>query len=272
MLEESRGVALFRLGNLFGGTGGEDLASLATALWADVDDPVSKFDDIEVVLNDDNGVATINEFLEYVHQDADVLEVETCGGLVEDVERLPCIFLGQFGGQFDALTLTTRKGGGGLAEFDVTKPHVLNGLDLAENIGHVFEELHGLVDGHVEHIGYRLALETHFERLTIIALAMTLLAGHLDIGQEVHLDGLVAIAATGLTTSTLDIEGESPWLITSDLGLREVDKQRTDIGKDTRICSWIGARCAPNGRLIDIHHLIYIFQTLDALVRHGGLQ
>ena len=112
MLEEFRGVAFRFLGNLLGGTYGEYLSTVSTAFGTHIDDPVGKFDDIEVVLDDDNRVAAIHEFLEYVHQDADVLEVKARGGLVEDVECLARIFLRQFGGQFYALTLTSGEGGG----------------------------------------------------------------------------------------------------------------------------------------------------------------
>ena len=101
---------------------------------------------------------------------------------------------------------------------------------------------------------------------------MTGLAGHLDIRKEVHLDGLITITATGFATATLYIERESSWFVASDLGLREIDKQRTDIGEDTCVSGRIGAWCAPDGALIDINHLIYIFQTFDVLVGHRSFE
>ena len=61
--QELRGVAFLGLGDLFGGAGGEDLTALATSLGTHVDDPVGESDDIEVVLDDDDGVAAIHEFL-----------------------------------------------------------------------------------------------------------------------------------------------------------------------------------------------------------------
>ena len=58
------------------------------------------------MLNDDDGVAAVNEFLENTEKNLDVFGVETGGGFVEDVESLSCGFLGEFGGKFHALTLT----------------------------------------------------------------------------------------------------------------------------------------------------------------------
>ncbi len=54
----------FALGDLFGGAGGGDLAAGGTGFRAEVDDPVGALDDVEVVLDDDEGVALINEALE----------------------------------------------------------------------------------------------------------------------------------------------------------------------------------------------------------------
>ena len=51
-------------GDLFGGADGYDLAAGAAALGAHVDDPVGGLDDVEVVLDDEEGAAAIDEFAE----------------------------------------------------------------------------------------------------------------------------------------------------------------------------------------------------------------
>ena len=247
LLEETGGETFLALGYLLWGAYGKDLSTVAPALRTDVDDVVGEFDDIEVVFDDDDGVATIHQFLQHIHQDTDVLEMQTRGGLVEDVERLARITLGEFGGEFHTLALTAGEGSGGLTEFDIAETHILDGLNLSEDVGHVLEELHRLVDGHVEHIGDRLALIAYLQRLTVVTLAMTGLAGYLDVGQEVHLDGLVAIAAAGLAAPALHVEGESTGFVAADLGFGQVDKQRADVGEDACVGGWIGARGAPDG-------------------------
>ena len=220
-----RCIPLVTIGNFFWGASRENSATASTALRTHVDDPVGLTDHVEVVLDDDDGIAAVDKFLEYLHQDADVLEVKACGRLVEDVDGLTRVFLRQFGGEFDALALTAGKGGGGLAYLDIAEAHVLDGLDLAEDVGHVLEELHGLVDSHVEHVGDALAFIAHFKGLAVVAFAVTRFAGHLNVGQEVHLDGLVAVAATSLTAAALHVEGETAWLVTADLGFGQVDEE-----------------------------------------------
>jgi hypothetical protein len=74
-------------GDLFGGAGGYDLAAAAAALGAHVDDPVGGFDDVEIVLDDQQGAAAFDELAEGAEELGDVVEVEAGGGLVEDVNN-----------------------------------------------------------------------------------------------------------------------------------------------------------------------------------------
>ncbi len=66
---------------------GDDLTAAETTLGAHVDDPVGALDDVEVVLDDDDRVALVDEALDDLEQLADVLEVQTGRRLVEDVDR-----------------------------------------------------------------------------------------------------------------------------------------------------------------------------------------
>ena len=73
-------------GDLFGGARGYNLAAAGAAFGAKVDYPVCGFDHVEVVFNDDQGPAAVDEFAEGGEEFGDVVEVETGGGLVKDVE------------------------------------------------------------------------------------------------------------------------------------------------------------------------------------------
>ena len=113
-------IAFAAVGDFLGSTGDNDGAAATATFRSHVDDVVGLTDDVEVVLDDDDGIAAIDEATEHLYEDADVLEMETGGGLVEDVEGLAGVFLGELGSELDALTLTARKGGGGLAEFNIS--------------------------------------------------------------------------------------------------------------------------------------------------------
>src|SRR6266849_6177264 len=90
------GVGFFGAGDEFGGALGDDAAAAFAAFGAEVDDPVGLFDDVQVVLDDEDGVAEIDEALQDVEKLSNVVKVEAGGGLVEDVERAAGLALRKF--------------------------------------------------------------------------------------------------------------------------------------------------------------------------------
>jgi len=68
-------------GDIFRGAGDHDLAAADTAFRAEIDDPVGGLDDVEIVLDDDDGVAVITQPVQYRQQLCDVMEVQAGGGL-----------------------------------------------------------------------------------------------------------------------------------------------------------------------------------------------
>src|SRR5690606_9865658 len=120
------------------------------AVRSEVDDPVGGLDDVDVVLDDDQRVAAVDQAVQDVEELARVLEVEAGGGLVEDVDRLAGAAPAQLGGELHALRLPARQGGRRLADADVAEADVLHQLELARDGRDVLEELEALVDGHVE--------------------------------------------------------------------------------------------------------------------------
>jgi len=78
-LEKRRGAAGLGLGDFFRRALGDDLATGVVGFWAEVEDPVGFGGDGHVVLDDDHGVAFIDEAL-------DIFEVEADGGLFDQIE------------------------------------------------------------------------------------------------------------------------------------------------------------------------------------------
>ena len=93
-----------------------------------------------------------------------------------------------------------------MSQLDVSQPHVLEDFDLPQDRGHRVKELYCLVDGHVKYIGNGLALEFHLQRLAVVALAAAFLTGDQHIGQEIHLDGLIAVAVALLASPATGVE------------------------------------------------------------------
>ena len=86
---------------------------------------VGNLDYIEVVLDNDSRIAPLDEFRDDLQQLAYILKVESCGGLVEDIERAARIAFREFARELYALTFATREGCAGLAEGKVSQAHLL---------------------------------------------------------------------------------------------------------------------------------------------------
>src|SRR6478672_1200357 len=73
--------------HLLGCSLGDDPAAAIATLGAEVDDPVGGLDDVEVVLDDDDRIAPVDQPMEDLEELLDVGEVEPGRRLVEDVQR-----------------------------------------------------------------------------------------------------------------------------------------------------------------------------------------
>ena len=72
--------------------------SFLASFRADVYYPVAVFDDVEVVFDDDDTVAFVDEFTENFEEVLNVLEVQAGGWLVKNIEGVACLYFGKFGG------------------------------------------------------------------------------------------------------------------------------------------------------------------------------
>ena len=129
------------------------------------------------------------------------------------------------------------------------------------------EEVERLLDRHLEHVGDRLALEAHLERLAVVALAVALLARHVDVGQEVHLDLDLAVAAADLAAPALDVEREAARLVAARPRLLGAREELADRVEQPDVGGRVRPRRAPDRRLVDVDDLVDLVEARDALVR-----
>src|SRR3954468_16837377 len=267
--QEAPGVRVRDASDLLGRARGDHAAALLAALRPHVDEAVGGLDDVEVVLDDHDRVALVDEAVQHLEQALDVGEVQAGRRLVEDVQRRAGRDLGQLGGQLDALRLAARQRRRRLAEADVAEPDVVERLQAAADLRDVLEELDGLLDGHVEDVGDRLALEADVERLAVVALAAALLARHVDVGQEVHLDLDLPVAAADLAAAALDVEREAAGLEAAHPRLLRLGEQVADDVEQAGVGRGVRARRAADRRLVDLDDLVELLDALQPAVRAG---
>ena len=267
--EEAAGVGGGDGGDLLGRAVGDDAAAAFAAFGAHVEDVVGVADDVEVVLDDDDGVAEVGEAVEDFEELADVVEVEAGGGLVEEVEGAAGLALGELAGELHALGFAAGEGGGGLAEVDVAEAYVDEGLELDVDGGDVFEDGDGVFDGEVEEVGDGVAVELDGEGLLIVTASVTYFAEDVDVGEEVHLDAALAFALAGFAASALDVEGEAAGLVAALAGLGEHGEEVADGGEDAGVGGGVRAWGAADGGLVDLDDFVELVDADDAAVLAG---
>jgi len=71
-------------GNFLGRTVRDNVTSFVPGFRAEVNDPISTLDDLEVVLDDQHRMTGIDETLKSLQQNADVVKVQAGGRFVEE--------------------------------------------------------------------------------------------------------------------------------------------------------------------------------------------
>src|SRR6185503_18088910 len=149
---------------------------------------------------------------------------------------------------------------------DVAEPPAFERRHFLADGGYGAEEIGRLGNRHIEDIGDRLVLEFDFQRLTIVALAVALVAGDIDIRQKVHLDLENAVTLAGLATAALHIEREPPRLITAGFRFRQAREPVANGSESPGIGCRIGSWRSPDRRLVDVDDLVEMLQAVDAIM------
>src|SRR5581483_5230189 len=191
------------------------------------------------------------------------------GRLIQHVERVAGGGLAEFRGELHALRLAAGKLRARLAELDVAEAHVIQRLEHLRDLGEVLEERERFLDSHAQHVGDGLAAVVDLQRLGVVARAVADFAVDVNVGQEMHLDALGALALAGLAPPAFDVEAEAAHLIAADLGLAGEGEDLADLVKHTGVGGGVGARRSADGALVNLDHLVDLGHALDGFMRAG---
>ena len=123
---------------------GHQLAAAVSRQRPEVDQPIGVLDQIEVVLDQYDGIAGVHKPMQHVHELRAVVERKPGSRLIEYVERAARRPFRQFGRQLDSLGLAAAQRRCRLAEPDVAEADVDQRIQLVANAGDVLEQARGL--------------------------------------------------------------------------------------------------------------------------------
>src|SRR5678816_1916671 len=101
--EKLAGIGLFHFSNVLGRSTGDNQPAAQSAVGAKIDDPVSRLDDIQIVLDNEHRITPLHQSVQHVEQHPDILKMQARGGLVEDIEGAAGVALGQLRRELHAL-------------------------------------------------------------------------------------------------------------------------------------------------------------------------
>src|SRR6266852_2519523 len=193
------------------------------------------------------------------------------GGLVEDVEGAAGLGLGKRAGELDALGFAAGERGGGLAELDVAEADFDEGGEFLLNLRNLVEQLQGFGGRKVQDVGNGMALETHGQRLGIVAAAAADFAGDVNIGKKIHFDAAETIALAGFAAASFDVEAEAAGTVAALARFGEHGEQLANGGENAGVGGRVGARGAADGSLVDLDDFVDLIGADDFAVRAGRL-
>ena len=223
------------------------------------------------MLDDEHGVALVDQTAQHGEQAVDVLEVQPRGGLVEQVHGVPRGALGQLRRQFHALGLAPRESRCALTQPNVPQTNVHESLHVPRDGRLVGEEVEGLGDRHVQDLCDVPPLERDLESVPVVARALAHLARHVHVRQEVHLDLDGAVAGARLAPAALDVEAEAPGLVAAHLRLWRCREELPDAVEHAGVRGRVRARRAADRRLVHVDDLVDRVDALHCAVLPGRL-
>ena len=131
----------------------------------------------------------------------------------------------------------------------------------------VLEELDRLIHPQIQDVGNRKAAVADLERLAVEPLALAHGAGHVQIGQEVHLDPPLPLALALLAAAALDVETEAARLVAQGPGVAGAGKDLANLVEHAGVGGRVAAGRAADRRLVDLDHLVDLAGPAKARVR-----
>lgn len=283
-------MAVGASGDVLWGAFGDDASALFTGLGAQVDDPVGRADDVEVMFDDEDGVAGIDQGVEGEEEDADVVGVEAGGGFVEQEEGGASrgvglvVEFGELGGEFQALAFPAGEGVDGLTQAEVTEADILEGAQgfggaTGGTIGwKLVQPVDGLVDGGGQDVGNVSGgggigggCDADLEDVWAIAVAFALGTADEDIAEELHFDFFESGAAAAFALALEGIEAEGAGVEAALSGEVGPGEEFAEVIESADIDGGVGTWGPAEGGLIDEEDLGDLFGAEEPGGVLGGL-
>ena len=260
------------LGDLLRRSLGHNRPAPVSPLGPEVYQIVGVFNDLKIMLDNQDRMAAFDQLLKGVQQLLDIGKMQPGGRLIKDEQRalVSGVFgalLGNMRGQLQALSLATGQRGQGLTQTHILQPDRGQRRQPALEFLLLAKKLQGFGNGKIQNIGQILALIANLQHLVPKTFALALGAGDVHVREKLHLDLFKALALARLAASALNIEREGTRRIAThprQFGLRQEPPHRV---KRLGIGQQVGTRRGADGRLIDKNNIGQLVAAQNSAAR-----
>ena len=302
LAQRACGVRCRVLAQLVRASAGDQLPAAFAAFGAKVDQPVAGADHVEVVLDDQQRVADVEQPAQRAHQLGDVVEMQAGGRLVEHEQRsAPGHRLAACAGalrrfsqktsELESLRLAARQRRHRLTQLDVFQADINDRLQRADHVAVGAEQLRRLVHRQVQHLGHiqaaqlapgsvgsaprrgQPAVDTHLQNFGPVALAVAVGAAQVDVAEKLHLHMLEARTTAGGAAAVAPVETELGRGVAALARQLRVGEYFADRVPSAHIADRVRPCRLSDRRLVDEHHIAQQFgaeQALETARRIGG--
>ncbi len=170
-------------------------------------------------------------------------------------------------GELQPLRFAARERRYRLPEPQIIETHLGERRERDVDVAIAGEERARLRDRHFEHVGDRPAFDRDLEHLGAIALAVAVGTAQVDVGEELHLDVLEAVAAARRTAARAGVEAERALRVSALACERRSGEALADRVECADVARRIGARRAADRRLVDEHDVVDQLGAREPAVR-----
>ncbi len=198
------------LRHLLGCSLGHDPPARLPGLRPHLDDPVGRLEHVEVVLDDDEAVAALHEGLQHAEEPRDVVAVEPRRRLVQQEQGSRLAGQGaEVADELQPLGFAAAQRVERLAEREVAEADGVEGGQAVADLRVALEETERVGHAHREDVGDRGPVPLDREDLRLEPAPLADGAGDEDVGEELHLDPLVAEALAVVAPAVPAVEREA---------------------------------------------------------------
>src|SRR4029079_5397983 len=172
---------------------------------------------------------------------------------------------------FETLGLTARERGRWLSETQVAEPDLLALPECLAELLLAGKRADRFVHRELEDVVDCAAVDAHVEHLGLEALAAAIVARHVDVRHEDHLDLEIPRALAGLTAAAGDIEAESARAVAALPAHWCVGEDAADLVECLDVGDGIRARRLADRTLIDHDNVVERLDSRDRVERANRL-